>query len=209
MPHLHVDATTCAGYLYKVDSRVTSTPANGKGDASKNSIGDKSLSSIGSELTTSAFFSPATRRARKRSSRVASPSGAGGFMAALFHRSRCGKRRWFVLDRRRRLLIYYSCHTSKSSNAASLLKPKGKLVVVSRLSVLTLLPLNKNFKWEAVLNITVSLDMTCPTGRYEMVSTMVALIYILFVKILLNWYRSLHLLNQNNKAKNSEIEAVL
>ncbi|KAM7538445.1 hypothetical protein Aperf_G00000078629 [Anoplocephala perfoliata] len=124
MPHLHVDATMCAGYLFKVDSRVTSTPGNDNGDASKNSTGDKSSSSISNELATSAFFSPATRRARKRSSRVTSPSGAGGFMSALFHRSRRGKRRWFVLDRRRRLLIYYSCHTSKSSNAASLLKPK-------------------------------------------------------------------------------------
>ncbi|KAL5964721.1 Pleckstrin homology-like domain family B member 2 [Taenia solium] len=119
MPHLHVDATTCAGYLYKVDSRVTSTPANNDAD---NSVLEGLSSDISTLSSSSAFFSPATRRARQRTSRVTSPSG--GFMAALFHRSRRGKRRWFVLDRRRRLLIYYSSHTSKSSNAASLMKPK-------------------------------------------------------------------------------------
>ncbi|EUB58771.1 Pleckstriny-like domain family B member [Echinococcus granulosus] len=118
MPHLHVDATTCAGYLYKVDSRVTSAPTTNNAD---NSLLE-GLSSDISTVSSSTFFSPATRRARQRAPRVTSPSG--GFMAALFHRSRRGKRRWFVLDRRRRLLIYYSSHTSKSSNAASLMKPK-------------------------------------------------------------------------------------
>ncbi|VDO02140.1 unnamed protein product [Rodentolepis nana] len=131
IPHLHVDATTCAGYLYKVDSRVTSTSTNSSGDTpTKNSKCDKSSSlGVNGALTTSTFFSPSTKRAKMRPPRVNSPNNGsgngGGFMAALFNRSRRGKRRWFVLDRRRRLLIYYSCHTSKSSNAASLLKPKG------------------------------------------------------------------------------------
>ncbi|KAM3180404.1 hypothetical protein ACTXT7_016349 [Hymenolepis weldensis] len=163
MPHLHVDAITCAGYLYKVDSRVTSTSVNESGDAS---TGDKSSSpGITSTLTTSAFFSPATKRAKKRPPRVTSPSsgsgGGGGFMAALFNRSRRGKRRWFVLDRRRRLLIYYSCHTSKSSNAAALLKPKD---VISFTDIIDVYPDRQGRKGNSNKNASFCLLLvaSCP-----------------------------------------------
>ncbi len=114
MPQLHVDATTCAGYLYKIDSRVTTTTPNSSGKSKTGSHQDV--------LTPDdvSFFSPMVSRQRTRP-RVTSPS----FMSSLFHRSKRGKRRWFVLDRRRRLLTYYSCQTSKTANAASLMKPKG------------------------------------------------------------------------------------
>ncbi|VDD79594.1 unnamed protein product [Mesocestoides corti] len=133
MPQLHVDATTCAGYLYKIDSRMTTTTTTATRGASTDSQQD--VSSSGGDLS---FFSPATRRARQVS-RVTPPSNGGGFMAALFHRSRRGKRRWFVLDRRRRLLIYYSCQTSKTSSAASLMKPKD---VISFTDIIDVYPDN-------------------------------------------------------------------
>ena len=136
MPHLHVDATTCAGYLYKVDSRVTDTPSTKSGDTSNRRNCDTSFSDVStvSSSSVSEFFSPTTRRTKRRITQVDSPYGSGsGFMATLFHRNRRGKRRWFVLDRRRRLLIYYSCHTSKSSNATNLMKPKGEVNSASSL----------------------------------------------------------------------------